>query len=170
MRSHARLNSGRFSQGSVMRRFTKWCEPWYLLNFIFFRIYTEFNHTLPLFVLISHERDILQNAKLLKKLHLSVWLCRVLLEGLHDILSPCTHFIILKTLISQYPYMKNPRTSIFRYRFQAFARNGKRWWGLKTLSFEVNVLDGYERQNLIGSLIQIVEKVLPVVKPGWTAL
>ena len=133
---------------------------------IVFRIYTQFNHTFA-FICNDHERDILQNAKLLEKLHLSVCLCRVLLEGLHDILSPCTHFIILKTLISQYPYMKNPRISLFRYRFQAFARNRKRWRGLKTLSFEVNV-DGYERQNLIGSIIQIVEKVL--VKPGWTAL
>ena len=60
-----------------------------------------------------------------------------------------------------------PQAPLFRYRFQAFARNWKRWRGLEALSFEINV-DGHETEKIRGSIIQIVEKVL--VKPGWTAL
>ena len=105
-------------------------------------------------------RYLLQNAKLLEKLHLSVGLgCS--LVGLHDILSPIASTLnVLDLTVSL--YVDLPLAGLCD-ELEAMAGHNM----LEALSFEVRV-NGDETEDAIGSIIQNVEKVL--VKPGWPAL
>ena len=105
---------------------------------------------------------LLQNARLLEKLHLSVdlgW-------SLVNILSPSTCTLSLKVLDFTVPLFDEsisfPLGGICEV-LEAMAGHNV----LEALSFEVNV-DGHETENFVGSIIQNVEKVL--LKPGWSAL
>jgi hypothetical protein len=102
---------------------------------------------------------LLQNAKLLEKLHLSVK--RGSLWGLHDILSPiaCTlKFLDLTISICD----SDPLLAGLCEELEAMAGQ----YVLEALSFYYP--DGHGAEDSIGSIIQNVEKVL--VKPGWSAL
>ena len=107
-------------------------------------------------------RYLMQNAKLLDKLHLDVY-CRDSVVGLHDILSPSAH--TLKVLdLSSLMYFHNPLERVYE-ELEALAGNNM----LEALSFEIVVCANYVgTADTIGSIIQNVEKVL--VKPGWSAL
>jgi hypothetical protein len=104
-------------------------------------------------------RYLLQNAKLLEKLHLTVKRGR--LWGLHDILFPpiacALKFLDLKiyTCGLQLPGLCE--------ELEAMAGQ----YELEALSIEI-YLDGHGEEDSIGSIIQNVEKIL--VKPGWSAL
>ena len=105
-------------------------------------------------------RYLLQNAKLLEKLSLSVELGKRLV-GLHDILSPraCT----LKVFdLTAFLYAV-PSPGGLCEELEAMAGH----FMVETLSFEFKV-DGYETEEFIGSIIQKVWEVL--IKPGWSAL
>ena len=105
-------------------------------------------------------RYLLQNAKLLEKLHLSVGLGWSLV-GLHDILSPNASTLkVLDLTVSLYDDL--PLAGLCD-ELEAMAGHNV----LESLSFEVQV-DGDETVDSIGSIIQKVEKVL--IKPGWSAL
>jgi hypothetical protein len=105
-------------------------------------------------------RYLLQNAKLLEKLHLSVGLGWSLV-GLHDILSPSAS--TLKVLdLTVFLYDELPLAGLCD-ELEAMAGHNM----LEALSFEVRV-DSDETVDSIGSIIQKVEKEL--VKPGWSAL
>ena len=108
-------------------------------------------------------RYLLENAKLLERLHLSVEIYWNL-EGLHDILSPIAR--TLKVLELTVPLCDDafflPLAGLCE-ELEAMAGHNM----LEALSFEVEV-GGYETEHFIGSIIQNVEKVL--VKPGWSAL
>ena len=105
-------------------------------------------------------RYILQNAKLLEKLHLSVHFLRSIV----GLLSPSAR----RTL-------KVLDLTVYLYRFSVYPLSGvcdelEAMAGqnmLEALSFEINI-DGHETEDFIGSGIQKVEEIL--VKPGWTAL
>ena len=105
-------------------------------------------------------RYLLQNAKLLEKLHLSVgpgWS----LVGLHDILSLSASTLkVLDLTVSLYDDL--PLAGLCD-ELEAMAEYNM----LEALSFEVQV-DADETESSVGSIIQEVEKVL--VKPGWSAL
>ena len=105
-------------------------------------------------------RYLLQNAKLLEKLHLSVGLSWGLV-GLHDILSPSASTLkILHLTVSLDVGL--PLAGLCD-ELEAMAGHNM----LEALSFLVRV-DGDESEDSIGPIIQNVEKVL--VKPGWCAL
>ena len=109
-------------------------------------------------------RYLLQNAKLLEKLHLSVDVGRGSLVGLRDMLSPSAS--ALKVLDFKVPlYDESISLSLAGIYEELEAMAGHNI--LEALSFEVNV-DGHETVDVIGSIIHNVEKVL--VKPGWSAL
>ena len=101
-------------------------------------------------------RYLLQNTKLLEKLHLSVGRDRSLV-GLHDTLFPIARNLKVLDLT-----LFLPLTGLCE-ELEAMAGHNM----LEALSFEVDV-DGHETEDFIGSIIQNVEKVL--VKPGWPAL
>ena len=102
---------------------------------------------------------LLQNAKLLEKLHLSVELGWSLV-GLRDILSPSARTLkVLDLKISL------DGDSVRRLCEELEAMAGRNI--LEVLSFEFQI-DGHETEDFIGSTIQNVEKVL--IKPGWSAL
>jgi hypothetical protein len=107
-------------------------------------------------------RFLLQNAKLLEELHLSVKFCRRF--KLHDILSPSAR--TLKVLDLTVP-IYDPSTSLqlagLCEELESIAGHNT----LEALSLEVEV-EGDESEVYVGSKIQNVEKVL--VKPGWSAL
>ena len=108
-------------------------------------------------------RYLLQNAKLLEKLHLSIDLGWSLV-GLRDILSPSAR--TLKVLDFKVPLYYNSVTLPLAglcEELEAMAGHNV----LEALSFIVGV-DGDESENFVGSIIQNVEKVL--LKPGWPAL
>ena len=107
-------------------------------------------------------RYLLQNAKSLEELHLSVKHGRGLM-GLHDILSSssCT----LKVLDLTVPLCDGPHSLLAGLCEELKAMAGHNM--LEALSFEVDV-DGDETDNFVGSIIHNVEKVL--VKPGWSSL
>jgi hypothetical protein len=110
-------------------------------------------------------RYLLQNAKLLEKLHLSVRLGRSLVE-LHDILSPSARTLkVLDLTVSLYDDSVPVPLLLAGLCEELEAMAGHNM--LEALSLDVNV-DGYETEVFIGSIIQDVEKVL--VKPGWSAL
>ena len=118
------------------------------------------------FTYLEDERNIrylLQNAKLLEKLHLSVGFDRSLV-GLHDILSPSAR--TLKVLdLTVYLYDDSVPLRLAGLCEELEAMEGH--YMLESLSFEIQV-DGHETEDLVGSTIQKVEKVL--VKPGWSLL
>ena len=104
-------------------------------------------------------RYILQNAKLLETLYLSVGFCLSLVK-LHDILSTSTR--TLKILAFTVSIYGEPFAEICE-GLEAMAGHNM----LEALSFEVHVED-YDTEDSIGKELQRVEKVL--VKPGWSAL
>ena len=109
-------------------------------------------------------RYFLQNAKLLEKLRLSVGL-RQSLVGFHDTLSPSARSLkVLELTVSLYndsvPLL--PLAGLCE-ELEAMAGHTI----LEALSFEV-LVDSYETEESIGSIIRNVEKAL--VKPGWSAL
>ena len=101
-------------------------------------------------------RYLLQNAKLLEKLHLSVDVDRYLV----GLLSPST--ITLKVLDLTVTFYDRPLVGLYE-ELEAMAGHNM----LESLYFGVEVF-GDEPEDDIGSIIQNVEKVL--VKPGWPAL
>ena len=113
-------------------------------------------------------RYLLQNAKLLEKLHLTVEYGQSLV-GLHNILSSdartlkvlyLTGFIIFCD-----DYRFHPPLAGVCEELEALAGHNN----LEALSIEIEVRADYdETEDSIGSMIQNVEKVL--VKPGWSAL
>ena len=107
-------------------------------------------------------RYLLQNAKLLEKLHLSVDIRRSLV----GLLSPTGIARTLKILdlkVFLYHHFSAPPLGGLCEELEAMAGHNI----LETLSFDVSV-DVRDTEDSIGSVIQNVEKVL--VKPGWTAL
>ena len=112
-------------------------------------------------------RYLVQNAKLLEKLHLTVGYDQNLV-GLHDILSPSAHTLKVLDLRGFFcmDYISQAGIPLFVglcEELEAVAEHNR----LEALSFEVYV-DRIEAVDFIGSLIQNVEKEL--VKPGWSAL
>jgi len=105
-------------------------------------------------------RYLLQNAKLLENLHLSVGVGWSLV-GLHDILSPSRS--TLKVLDLRVFLFDDLPLAGLCGELEAMAGHNV----LEALSFEV-LVDGDETKDSIGYIIQKVEKVL--VKPGWSAL
>ena len=108
---------------------------------------------------------LLQNAKLLETLHLSVAIDQSLYE-LHAILSPIPHTLKVLDLTLELHYNFIPlRLAVFCKELEAMAGHTS----LEALSFDVHAgPGGPEAEVLIGSIIQKVEKVL--VKSGWSAL
>ena len=108
-------------------------------------------------------RYVLQNAKLLEKLHLSVASGRgQSLVKLHDILSSSSRTLkVLDLTVSIYDSVPLPLSGLCE-GLEAMAGNM-----LEALSFEVHV-DDHETEESIGSEVQRVEKVL--IKPGWSSL
>ena len=123
------------------------------------RLSISFNH-------VGDEQNIrylLQNAKSLEELHLSVGLGRSLVE-LHDILSPSARTLkALDLTVSLYDdSLPLPLAGICE-ELEAMAGHNI----LEVLSLEVHI-DGHETEDSIGLAIQTVESVL--LKPGWSAL
>ena len=106
-------------------------------------------------------RDLLQKAKLLEKLHLTVGADQILV-GLHDILSSTLKVLVLTVLYDDYNYAPLPLTRLYEELEAMAGRNM-----LETLSFKLQV-DGDETEDTVGSILQGVEEVL--FKPGWSAL
>jgi hypothetical protein len=107
-------------------------------------------------------RYLLQNAKLLEKLHLSID-PGYSLEGLRDILSSSARTLkFLDFTVSLYDQSLSPLAGLCEELDTIAGYNM-----LEALSFEVNV-DGHETEIFVGSYIQNLGKVL--VKPGWPAL
>jgi hypothetical protein len=108
-------------------------------------------------------RYLLQNAKLLEKLHLSVDEVEWSLVGLHNILSPTARTLkALDLTVSVYDSPFPLPLEEFCKELEAIAGHNV----LETLSLEVKV--GHETPNFVGSIFQKVEEVL--VKPRWSAL
>ena len=108
-------------------------------------------------------RHLLQNAKLLEKLHLSLVSPDQSFGGLHDILSASACILkVFDLSLSLYPGI-NLRLEGFCDALETMAGRNM----LEALSLEVNVYR-YMTADTIGSFIQSVEKIL--VKPGWPAL
>jgi hypothetical protein len=108
-------------------------------------------------------RYLLQNAKLLEKLHLSIDR-GYYLEGLRDILSPSARTLkFLDFTIPLYDETISLPLAGLCEELDTMAGHNI----LEALSFEVNV-DGYETEIFVGSYIQSLEKVL--IKSGWPAL
>ena len=103
---------------------------------------------------------LLQNAKLLEKLHLSLAYEGV--EGLHDILSPSAHTLREFELTVSLYSIRQPLAELGE-ELEAMAGNNI----LEALSFEF-LATGGEKEDSIGSTFQGVEEVL--AKPGWSAL
>ena len=101
-------------------------------------------------------RYLLQNAKLLEQLYLSVQ-CGWSLVGLHDTLSPIARTLKVLDLTVSLPLAG------LCEELEAMAGHNM----LEALSLEVGV-DGHEPVHLIRFIIHNVGKVL--VKPGWPAL
>ena len=105
-------------------------------------------------------RYILQNAKLLEKLHLSVHFLRSIV----GLLSSSVRYAlkVLDLTVYLYRFSVYPLSGVCE-ELEAMAGHNM----LESLSFEINV-DGHETEDFIGSVIQKVEEIL--VKPGWSAL
>ena len=107
-------------------------------------------------------RYLLQNAKLLEKLRLSVGHG----QSLVGLLSPiaCTLKVLdLTVLLSQ--FLVPPLAGLCEELEKMAGHTNK----LEALSPEV-LVGLYDAEDFIGSIIQNVEKVLLVIKPGWSAL
>ena len=106
-------------------------------------------------------RHLLQNAKLLENLDLSVGRFQSLV-GLHEVLSHSAR--TLKVLDLTVSFYSIPLVLVgLCEELEAMAGHNV----LEALSLEVQIC-GYETEEFIGFIIQKVEKVL--VKPGWSAL
>ena len=104
-------------------------------------------------------RYLLQNAKSLEKLYLSVDFRR----NLVGLLSPSAPTLkVLDLTVFLYRFSIPPLAGIWEELEPMAGHNV-----LESLSFKVKV-DGHETVDFIGSVIQKVEEVL--VKPGWSAL
>ena len=104
-------------------------------------------------------RYLLQNAKSLEKLHLSVDFRRSLV----GLLSFSARTLkVLDLTLFLYRFSVPPLAGVYE-EMEAMAGHNM----LETLSFEVKV-DGHETEDFIGSVIQKVDEVL--VNPGWSAL
>ena len=115
-------------------------------------------------------RHLVQNAKLLEKLHLKVGYGQGLV-GLHDIVSLSAHTLKVLDLTGSFymNFVYRPVTLLgLSEELEAMAGHNI----LEALSFTCNVYvkeaHHHDTEDSIGSLIQNVEKVL--VKPGWSAL
>ena len=110
-------------------------------------------------------RYLLQNAKLLEKLHLSIGLGWSLVR-LHDILSSSTRTLkVLDLSVFLYDKWSSVYLGGLCEELEALAGHNM----LEAMSFKVHhVVDDHETEDYIGSVIQKVERVL--VKPGWSAL
>ena len=108
-------------------------------------------------------RYLLQNAKLLEKLHLSVARGQSLV-GLHDILFPSARTLkVLDLTVSLYDDSVGVPLAWLCEELEAMAGHNM----LEVLSFEVQV-DDDETEDFIGPIMQKMEEIL--VKPGWSAL
>jgi hypothetical protein len=111
-------------------------------------------------------RYLLQNAKLLEKIRLSVgsgWGVFKLV-GLHDMLSPSARTLkVLDLTVPLHEDIDDHPLGGVGEELEAMAGHNT----LETLSIEV-VIYRPETEGIIGSIIQKVAKVL--VKPGWSAL
>ena len=122
-----------------------------------------------LFICLGDERNIqylLQNAKLLEELHLSVGASDGLL-GLRDILSSGARALkVLDFIVSPSPSYDslNLRLAGLCEGLEAMAGHNM----LEALIFDLRVDDQKETEDSIGSEVQRMEKVL--LKPGWSAL
>ena len=118
------------------------------------------------FVHLEDERNIrfiLQNAKLLEKLHLIVehyWS----LVSLHDILSPCARTLRVLDL-SILLYHEPPIPPLAGLCEELEAMTGRNV--LEVLSVRVNIYDGCEIDESIGPIFQKLEVL---VEPGWSSL
>ena len=111
-------------------------------------------------------RYLLQNAKLLEKLHLSLGLRPI--GGLHDILSPSTRNLKVFDLILVLVYDRSVPRWLAELCKELEAMAGHNM--LEALSLEVSIGNiDLEPEDFIGSIIQKLEEVL-LVKPGWSAL
>ena len=108
-------------------------------------------------------RYLLQNAKLLERLHLTVGVNQSL-EGLLSESSSARTLKVLgfSVLILFSSYFPQPLEGVFE-ELEALAGNNV----LEAISFEIDVY-GNEAEDAIGSLIQNVKKL--VATPGWPAL
>ena len=105
---------------------------------------------------------LLQNAKSLEELHLSVGRGQSAAR-LYDILSPSARTLkALDFTVSIYNCLPLPLAGLSE-GLETIAGHNM----LESLSFDI-LVDGHEREDVIGSDVQGVEKVL--VKPGWSAL
>ena len=108
-------------------------------------------------------RYLLQNAKLLEKLHLSVGHGRSLVQ-LHDILSLSARSLkVLGLTVPLYDYATDLLLAGLCEELEAMAGRNM----LEALFFEFQV-DDEEDEEFTGLIIQKVERVL--VEPGWSAL
>jgi hypothetical protein len=108
----------------------------------------------------QNSRYLLQNAKLLEKLHLSVASFRSLVGFLY----PSTRNLkVLSLSIPLYSILDLPLIGLCE-ELEAMAGHNV----LESLSCEVRVDHPSDTKDVIGSIIQNMEKVL--VKPGWSSL
>ena len=109
-------------------------------------------------------RYLLEKAKLLEQLHLSVILGQSLV-GLHNILSLNTRTLkVLDLAVSLYDFSLSLPLAGLCDELEALAGDNNI---LEALSFRVHV-NVHETEDFVGAIIQKVENVL--VKPGWSAL
>ena len=106
-------------------------------------------------------RYLLQNAKLLEKLHLTVGADRILV-GLYDILPSTLKVLVLTVLYDCNNFVPLPLTRLYE-ELEAIAGHNM----LDTLSIEIQI-DGDETEDTVASILQGVEEIL--FKPGWSAL
>jgi hypothetical protein len=114
------------------------------------------------FIEFKDERSIrylLENAKLLEKLHLTAGRYQTLL----GLISPCARTLKVLDLTVFLNQTDVPPLAGICKELEAIAGQNM----LEALSFEIQV-DRVEREDFMGTIIQEVEKVL--VKPGWSAL
>jgi hypothetical protein len=108
-------------------------------------------------------RYLLEKAKLLEQLHISVTLGQSLV-GLHNILSLSTRTLkVLNLAVSLYDFSLSLPLAGLCEELEALAGDNI----LEALSFRVHV-NVQETVDFVGAIIQKVENVL--VKPGWSAL
>jgi len=108
-------------------------------------------------------RYLLQNAKLLERLHLTVEHHEDLM-GLHDIISTCAPTLkVIDMSISFYDNLDLPPLTVLCEELEEMAGHNS----LETLSFKIQ-LGGDETEDSVGSAVQNVAKIL--VNPGWSSL
>ena len=110
-------------------------------------------------------RYLLEKAKLLEQLHLSVILGQSLVGFHHNILSLSTRTLkVLDLAVSLYDFSLSLPLAGLCEELEALAGDNNI---LEALSFRVHV-NVHETEDFVGAIIQKVENVL--VKPGWSAL